>query len=57
MDNSSPHRAGLTARNLEENHIITHFHPAFSPELAPSDFFLFDALKGQLSGRTMTLFD
>jgi transposase len=51
MDNASPHRARLTAQNLEENHIPTNFHPAFSPDLAPSNFFLFGALKGQLGGR------
>jgi hypothetical protein len=41
----------LTARNLEENRITASPHPAFSPPLAASDFFLFGALKDQLSGR------
>jgi hypothetical protein len=50
IDNASPHRVGLTARNLEENRITESSHPAFSPDLAPSDFFLSGALKGQLSG-------
>jgi hypothetical protein len=51
MANASPHRARLTARNLEENGIIASPHPAFSLDLAPSDFFFFGALKDQLSGR------
>jgi hypothetical protein len=48
-DNASPHRARLIARNLEENRITASPHPAFSPHFALSDFFLFGALKGQLS--------
>jgi hypothetical protein len=51
MDNASRHRARLTARNLEENRITASPHLEFSPGLAPSDFFLFGALKDQLSGR------
>jgi hypothetical protein len=51
MDNTSQHRARLTPRNLEENRITASPHLAFSPDLAPSDFFLFGALRGQLSCR------
>jgi hypothetical protein len=51
MDNASPHCARLIARNVKENRITTSPLPAFSPDLAPSDFFLFGAMKGQLSGR------
>jgi hypothetical protein len=51
MDKASPHRARFTTRNLKENRITASPHPAFSPDLAPSDFFLFSALKGSLSGR------
>jgi hypothetical protein len=51
MDNVFPHRVRLTARNLEENRITASPHPAFSPGLAPSNFFLFGTLKGQFSGR------
>jgi hypothetical protein len=49
--NISPHRARLTARNLEENQVRANPHPAFSPGLAPSDFSLFGALKRQLRRR------
>jgi hypothetical protein len=51
IDKASPHRTRLTPRNLEENQIPESFHRAFSPDLAPFVFFLFGALKGQLSGR------
>jgi hypothetical protein len=51
MNNAFPHRARLTARNLEENRTTTSPHPAFSPDLTPSDFSLLRALKGQFSGR------
>jgi histone-lysine N-methyltransferase SETMAR len=51
MEDASPYRATLTARNLDENRITASPHPAFSPDLAPSDFFPFDALNGQLGGR------
>jgi hypothetical protein len=52
MDNASPHRAVLIAQRLEEKGIIANPLPAFSPDLGPSDFFLFGALKGQLTGHT-----
>jgi hypothetical protein len=51
MDNASPRRAILIARNLEKNRIPVSPHLAFLPALAPSDFFLLGALKSQLSGR------
>jgi hypothetical protein len=51
MNNASPHCARLIARNLEDNQITPSPHPTFLPDLAPSHFFLFGALKGQLSGR------
>jgi hypothetical protein len=51
MDNDFSYRTRLAARNLEENRITASRHPVFSPDLAPSDFFLFGALKGYLSGR------
>jgi hypothetical protein len=51
MDSAAPHCARLIARNLEENRTTANPHRAFSPDLAPSDFFLFGALNDQLSGR------
>jgi hypothetical protein len=57
MDKASPHRALLTSQNLKENGIVARPHPAFSPDLAPSDFFLFGALKGRLAGCTFASAD
>jgi transposase len=51
MDNASPHRTRLPARNLAENRITAIPRPTFSPDLAPSAFFLSAALNGQLSDR------
>jgi hypothetical protein len=51
MGNASPHRASLIARNLEANRITASPRPAVWQDLAPFDFFLFGALRGQLSGR------
>jgi histone-lysine N-methyltransferase SETMAR len=51
LDNAFPHRAVLTGQQLEENGIVANPCPALSPDLAPFDFFLFAALKGQLTGR------
>jgi hypothetical protein len=57
MDNASPHRARLTARNLEENQIAMSPDPAFLPNLAPFDFFLFGALQCHLNGRIFESLD
>jgi hypothetical protein len=50
---ASPHLARLGAQNLEENWITVSPRQPFSPDLVPSDFFLFGALKVQLNGRTI----
>jgi hypothetical protein len=44
MDNASLHGVGLTAQNLKENRLIAGPYLEFSPDFAPSDFFLFGAL-------------
>jgi len=36
---------------LATNQITVLEHPAYSPDLAPSDFFLFPKIKGILKGR------
>ncbi|GBN48318.1 hypothetical protein AVEN_249192-1 [Araneus ventricosus] len=51
----------LTARDTKE-HIRSHVwerldHPVYSPDLAPSDFHLYPALKSELSGRTVSFAD
>jgi hypothetical protein len=40
MEGPSWHRARLTARKLQENQITASLHPAFSPDLAFSEFSL-----------------
>ena len=48
-DNAPPHRAGVTQAAIEESGLESLPHPAYSPDLAPSDFFLFP--KRELKGR------
>lgn len=47
MDNARPH---LVAKKLKELGITRLEHPPYSPDLAPSDFFLFGYLKKLLEG-------
>jgi hypothetical protein len=46
MDNTSPPRSRSAAYKLEKNLIAASCRPAFSLDLAPYDFYLFGALKG-----------
>jgi hypothetical protein len=39
---------------MQEMNLIRAPHPAYSPDLAPSDFFLFGALKTHMKGRHFT---
>ncbi len=48
LDNARPH---LTHEKYDELGIIRLDHPAYSPDLAPSDFFLFGYLKKLLEGQ------
>jgi hypothetical protein len=49
LNNAPPHYARLAARNLQGNGITPSSQSAFSSDIAPSDFFLFSSLNGQLS--------
>eukprot|EP00794_Sanderia_malayensis_P014608 gene14608-16119_t len=49
-DNASPHTAALTIDFLSENSIQLVTHPAYSPDLAPCDFFLFPTVKEKIRG-------
>ena len=49
-DNARPHCAKKTKEKLAEKNIILLPHPAYSPDVAPSDFFLFGYLKDRLQG-------
>jgi len=51
QDNTPPHKARIVTEFLVEQGIETLRHPPYSPDLAPSDFWLFDTLKLSLRGR------
>ncbi len=51
MDNASPHDSRNTRAQLLFTGIWSIHHPALSPDLAPSDFWLFPRLKQGLKGR------
>ena len=50
-DNAPAHTALLTRCFLTDNNMTVVSHPPYSPDLAPSDFFLFPKLKMKLKGR------
>ncbi|UYV63919.1 hypothetical protein LAZ67_2006011 [Cordylochernes scorpioides] len=50
-DNARPHAARTTKTLLENFKWEIFTHPSYSPELAPSDFHLFPALKLHLGGK------
>ena len=49
-DNAAAHRSRMVRRFCEDNNIKLVPHPAYSPDLAPSDFFLFAQIKKELRG-------
>lgn len=52
QDNAKPHTAFITKKKLEElDGIELLKHPAYSPDLAPSDYHLFRAMAHFLKGR------
>jgi [histone H3]-lysine36 N-dimethyltransferase SETMAR len=50
-DNARPHSANLTKLTLHKLGFEVLEHPPYSPDLAPSDYFLFGLLKRELKGR------
>jgi histone-lysine N-methyltransferase SETMAR len=50
FDNATPHTAKCTIDYLRANRLTRARHPAFSPDVAPSDFSLFAKLKIALMG-------
>jgi histone-lysine N-methyltransferase SETMAR len=50
FDNTSPHTATATVNFLSSHRMKRAPHQPFSPDLTPSDFYLFDKLKTALSG-------
>jgi hypothetical protein len=49
-DNARPHIAKVSSDYIARNEMKTAPHPPYSPDLAPSDFFLFGYVKGKLMG-------
>jgi len=50
-DNATDHAALLTRRFLTDNNMTVVPQPPYSPDLAPSNFFLFPKLKMKFKGR------
>jgi hypothetical protein len=48
MGNARPHNSGRAQRCIEASRAERLPHPAYSPDSAPSDFFLFAYIKGRL---------
>ena len=53
-DNAPAHSALTIRQFLASRQVSTLDHPPYSPDLAPSDFFLFPKLKGVLKGTVST---
>ena len=51
QDNARPHTAARTVDTIRQMGWILLPHPPYSPDLAPSDFHLFSALKKPLRGK------
>jgi hypothetical protein len=49
-DNARPHTAKVSTDYIADNGMKRPLHPPYSPDLAPSDFFLFSSVKRKLIG-------
>jgi histone-lysine N-methyltransferase SETMAR len=50
QNNAAPHKAAITHRKLADFHFGVQKHPAYSPDFAPLDYYLFPNLKKHLKG-------
>ena len=50
-DNARPHVAAITRSKLEKLSLTVLPHPPYSPDIAPSDFYLFSPMKTALKGK------
>ena len=53
-DNASPHSSLVTRQKLLQLEWDVLSHPPYSPDLAPSDYYLFRSLQNFLNSRTFT---
>ena len=53
-DNAPVHTAHISHTTIEDAGLVLLDHPPYSPNLAPSDFWLFSHLKRHLRGRIFT---
>jgi histone-lysine N-methyltransferase SETMAR len=49
-DNAALHKATITYQKLADLHFEVLKHPAYSPDLAPSDYYVFHNLKKHFKG-------
>ncbi|GFT91492.1 histone-lysine N-methyltransferase SETMAR [Trichonephila clavipes] len=54
QDNARPHTSLATRQNLLQLEWDTMPHPPYSPDLAPSDYYLFRSVQNFLDGKTFT---
>jgi hypothetical protein len=53
-DNAGPHVAKRVTECMDHSSLKRAPHPLYSPDLAPSDFYLFGYVKHQLQGPEFT---
>jgi len=51
-DNARPHTSQQTLQKIRQLKLSQLSHPPYSPDIAPSDFFLFGYIKSQLKGQS-----
>jgi hypothetical protein len=49
LDNARPHTSQDSVEYIDRHRLVRVPHPPSSPDLAPSDFYLFGYLKGRLA--------
>ena len=56
-DNARPHVSNMTVHKITQLGWEVMAHPAYSPDLAPTDYHLFRSLQHHLSGKTFEDFN
>jgi histone-lysine N-methyltransferase SETMAR len=51
QDNAVPHKVAIICQKSADLHFEVRKHPPYSPDWAPSDYYLFPNLKKRLKGR------